>query len=48
MNFLRSDKYEQVYLLTHSLYFFYEMTDLKGRHMKTRNFSELEKTQQVK
>lgn len=25
--FLRSDKYEQVYLLTHSLYFFYEMTD---------------------
>lgn len=27
--FLRSDKYEQVFLLTHSLYFFYEMTDLK-------------------
>ena len=27
--FLRSDKYEQVYLLTHSLYFFYEMTDPK-------------------
>lgn len=27
--FLRSDKYEQVYLLTHSLYFFYEMTDTK-------------------
>ncbi len=25
--FLRSDKYEQVFLLTHSLYFFYEMTD---------------------
>jgi len=27
--FLRNDKYEQVYLLTHSLYFFYEMTDPK-------------------
>jgi wobble nucleotide-excising tRNase len=27
--FLRSDKYEQVFLLTHSLYFFYEMTDTK-------------------
>lgn len=25
--FLRSDKYEQIFLLTHSLYFFYEMTD---------------------
>ena len=25
--FLRSDKYEQVFLLTHSLYFFYEMTE---------------------
>jgi len=24
--FLRSDKYEQIFLLTHSLYFFYEMT----------------------
>jgi wobble nucleotide-excising tRNase len=27
--FLRSDKYEQIFLLTHSLYFFYEMTDTK-------------------
>ena len=25
--FLKSDKYEQIFLLTHSLYFFYEMTD---------------------
>lgn len=29
--FLRSDKYEQIYLLTHSLYFFYEMTDPKNK-----------------
>lgn len=27
--FLRNDKYEQIYILTHSLYFFYEMTDTK-------------------
>lgn len=32
--FLRSDKYEQIYLLTHSLYFFYEMTD---PHKERRN-----------
>lgn len=32
--FLRSDKYEQVYLLTHSLYFFYEMTDPKRERRK--------------
>jgi wobble nucleotide-excising tRNase len=25
--FLRNEKYEQIFLLTHSLYFFYEMTD---------------------
>jgi wobble nucleotide-excising tRNase len=27
--FLRSDKYEQIFVLTHSLYFFYELTDMK-------------------
>lgn len=32
--FLRSDKYEQVFLLTHSLYFFYEMTDIKDERRK--------------
>lgn len=26
--FLRSDKYEQIFVLTHSLYFFYELTDM--------------------
>lgn len=32
--FLRSDKYEQVFLLTHSLYFFYEMTDTNKKRRK--------------
>ena len=32
--FLRSDKYEQVFLLTHSLYFFYEMTDSNKERRK--------------
>lgn len=32
--FLRSDKYEQVFLLTHSLYFFYEMTDTNHERRK--------------
>ena len=32
--FLRSDKYEQVFLLTHSLYFFYEMTDINNIRRK--------------
>ncbi|MEP4533064.1 MAG: AAA family ATPase [Cyclobacteriaceae bacterium] len=32
--FLRSDKYEQVFLLTHSLYFFYEMADIKDERRK--------------
>lgn len=38
--FLRNDKYEQVYLLTHSLYFFYEMTDPKKerRHENQKLF----------
>ncbi|MFN3444416.1 MAG: AAA family ATPase [Bacteroidia bacterium] len=32
--FLRSEKYEQVFLLTHSLYFFYEMTDTNKERRK--------------
>lgn len=32
--FLRSGKYEQVFLLTHSLYFFYEMTDTNKERRK--------------
>lgn len=32
--FLRNDKYEQVFLLTHSLYFFYEMTDTNKERRK--------------
>lgn len=28
-DFLRSDKYEQIFILTHSLYFFYELADTK-------------------
>ena len=27
--FLRTDTYEQVFILTHSLYFFYELTNIK-------------------
>lgn len=32
--FLRNEKYEQVFLLTHSLYFFYEMTDTNKERRK--------------
>ncbi len=32
--FLRNDKYEQIFLLTHSLYFFYEMTDTNNERRK--------------
>ena len=32
--FLRSDTYEQVFLLTHSLYFFYELTDTNHKRRK--------------
>ncbi|MDP8201569.1 MAG: AAA family ATPase [Candidatus Tenebribacter burtonii] len=32
--FLKSDKYEQVFLLTHSLYFFYELTDTNHKRRK--------------
>jgi wobble nucleotide-excising tRNase len=34
--FLRTDKYEQVFLLTHSLYFFYEMTDTDKERRKEK------------
>ena len=33
--FLRNESYEQVFLLTHSLYFFYEMTDPNHERRKT-------------
>lgn len=32
--FLRNDKYEQIFILTHSLYFFYEMTDTNRERRK--------------
>lgn len=32
--FLRSEKYEQVFILTHSLYFFYELTDTNHERRK--------------
>lgn len=32
--FLKSDKYEQIFLLTHSMYFFYEMTDTDKERRK--------------
>ncbi|MDP8263674.1 MAG: AAA family ATPase [Candidatus Ancaeobacter aquaticus] len=32
--FLYSDKYEQVFVLTHSLYFFYELTDINHERRK--------------
>jgi wobble nucleotide-excising tRNase len=32
--FLRSDKYEQFFLMTHSLYFFYELTDTNKERRK--------------
>lgn len=42
--FLRSDKYEQIYLLTHSLYFFYEMTDTnKERRKENQNLYRIMK-----
>lgn len=40
--FLRSDKYEQVFVLTHSLYFFYELTDTnKERRKETQKLFRL-------
>jgi wobble nucleotide-excising tRNase len=42
--FLRGDKYEQVFLLTHSLYFFYEMTDTnKDRRKEEQKLFRLRK-----
>jgi wobble nucleotide-excising tRNase len=42
--FLRSDNYEQVFLLTHSLYFFYEMTDThKERRKETQKLFRIRK-----
>ncbi|WP_316784984.1 AAA family ATPase [Pedobacter frigiditerrae] len=32
--FLKSDKYEQIFILTHSLYFFYELTDTNKERRK--------------
>lgn len=33
-DFFNSEKYEQVFVLTHSLYFFYELTDIKHERRK--------------
>lgn len=42
--FLRSESYEQIFLLTHSLYFFYEMTDTnKDRRKDTQKLFRLQK-----
>lgn len=42
--FLRSENYEQVFLLTHSLYFFYEMTDTnKERRKETQKLFRIRK-----
>lgn len=42
--FLKSDKYEQVFLFTHSLYFFYEMTDTnKDRRKEQQKLFRLRK-----
>lgn len=41
-DFLRSDKYEQIFVLTHSLYFFYELAK-KPVNMKILNEIETEK-----
>ena len=35
--FLRTDTYEQVFILTHSLYFFYELTNI-NLERKLRNY----------
>ncbi|MDX1718967.1 MAG: AAA family ATPase [Salegentibacter mishustinae] len=44
--FLRNDKYEQVFVLTHSLYFFYELTDKnKDRRKENQKLFRLRKNQ---
>jgi wobble nucleotide-excising tRNase len=45
--FFRSDKFEQIFVLTHSLYFFYELTDTNHeRRKKTQNLFRLSKNDQ--
>jgi len=42
--FLRSEKYEQIFILTHSLYFFYEMTDTnRDRRKENQNLFRISK-----
>ncbi|MCL8009439.1 AAA family ATPase, partial [Gelidibacter japonicus] len=42
--FLRSEKYEQIFILTHSLYFFYEMTDTnRDRRKENQNLYRIRK-----
>ena len=44
--FLRNEKYEQIFILTHSLYFFYELTDTHhNRRKETQNLFRLIKNQ---
>ncbi|MGY5849335.1 AAA family ATPase [Salegentibacter sp. F14] len=44
--FLRSEKYEQIFILTHSLYFFYELTDTNHtRRKENQNLYRLIKNQ---
>ena len=43
-DFFRSDEFEQVFLLTHSLYFFYEMTDINDdRRKKNQRLFRIQK-----
>jgi wobble nucleotide-excising tRNase len=45
--FFRSDSFEQIFVLTHSLYFFYELTDTNHeRRKKTQNLFRLTKNDQ--
>ena len=44
LQFLRSDAFDQVFILTHSLYFFYELTDTnRDRRTKNQNLFRLSK-----
>ena len=46
-DFFRSDSFEQVFVLTHSLYFFYELTDTNhDRRKSTQNLFRLSKNDQ--
>lgn len=45
--FLRNEKYEQIFILTHSLYFFYELTDTNHtRRKENQNLFRLIKNQE--